>query len=74
MQCNVQNTGSEIAPENIKYIFDRFYKEDKSRGINKTGSGLGLYIVKTVINRHGGDIFAKSGDGKTEFCFSIPTS
>ncbi len=74
MQCNVQNTGSEIAPENIKYIFDRFYKEDKSRGINKTGSGLGLYIVKTVINRHGGDIYAKSGDGKTEFCFSIPTN
>ena len=49
MQCNVQNTGSEIAPENIKYIFDRFYKEDKSRGINKTGSGLGLYIVKMCI-------------------------
>ncbi len=74
LQCNVQNTGSEIAPENIKYIFDRFYKEDKSRGVNKTGSGLGLYIVKTVINRHGGDIYAKSGDGKTEFCFSIPTN
>ena len=74
LQCNIQNTGSEIAPENIKYIFDRFYKEDKSRGINKTGSGLGLYIVKTVINRHHGDIYAKSGGGKTEFCFSIPMS
>ncbi len=74
LQCNVQNTGSEIAPENIKYIFDRFYKEDQSRSVNKNGSGLGLYIVKTVVNRHGGDIYAKSGDGKTEFCFSIPTN
>ncbi|NCB04248.1 MAG: HAMP domain-containing histidine kinase [Clostridia bacterium] len=72
LQCNVQNTGSEISQESLKYIFDRFYKEDTSRGVNRTGSGLGLYIVKTIVNRHGGDVFARSEDGKTEFCFSLP--
>lgn len=72
LQCNVQNTGSELSRESIKYIFDRFYKEDTSRGVNRSGSGLGLYIVKTIINRHGGDVYARSEDGKTEFCFSLP--
>ncbi len=72
LQFNIRNTGSEIDPESLKHIFDRFYKSDKSRGRNPHGSGLGLYIAKTVIGRHGGDIYARSGDGKTEFCFEIP--
>lgn len=72
LQFNIRNTGSEIDPESLKHIFDRFYKSDKSRGQNPNGSGLGLYIAKTVIGRHGGDIYARSGDGKTEFCFEIP--
>lgn len=72
MQCNIINSGESIDPERIKYIFDRFYKGDTSRNRNPSGSGLGLYIVKTVINRHGGDIGAKSADGVTEFCFNIP--
>ena len=73
LQFNILNTGSEIDPESLKYIFERFYKSDKSRGQNPHGSGLGLYIAKTLVGRHGGDISAKSGDGKTEFCFNIPT-
>ena len=72
LQFNIINTGSEIPKEDIKYIFDRFYKSDHSRTGSASGSGLGLYIVKTVINRHGGDIFAKSENNTTEFCFRIP--
>ena len=72
LQFNIRNTGSEIDPESLKHIFDRFYKSDRSRGQNPHGSGLGLYIAKTIIGRHGGDIYARSGDGKTEFCFEIP--
>ena len=72
LQFNIRNTGSEIDPESLKHIFDRFYKSDKSRGQNPNGSGLGLYIAKTIIVRHGGAIHARSGDGKTEFCFEIP--
>ena len=74
LQFNIQNTGSEIDPESLKYIFERFYKSDKSRGNNPNGSGLGLYIAKTIIGKHGGDIYAKSQDGKTEFCFNIPAN
>ncbi len=74
LQFNIQNTGGEIDPESLKHIFERFYKSDKSRGSNPNGSGLGLYIAKTIVGRHGGDISAKSFDGKTEFCFNIPIS
>lgn len=72
LQFNIVNTGAGIAPEDIKRIFDRFYKGDRSRNSKVTSSGLGLYIVKTIVGRHGGDIFAKSDDSKTEFCFTIP--
>jgi len=74
VQFNILNTGSEIPPEHLRHIFDRFYKADTSRGVNKTGSGLGLYIVKTIVNRHGGDIYADSKDGRTEFCFTMPAN
>ena len=70
----IVNTGPGIGPEAIDHIFERFYKGDRSRGSKVTSSGLGLYIVKTLVGRHGGDIYAKSGDGQTEFCFTIPTS
>ena len=69
---HIINTGGEIPPDQLPHIFERFYKGDSARTGVKNGSGLGLYIVKTVINKHGGDVYAKSGDGKTEFCFSLP--
>lgn len=71
---HIINTGAEIPPEKLPHIFERFYKGDGSRTGCKNGSGLGLYIVKTVINRHGGDVYAKSSEGKTEFCFSLPVN
>ena len=74
MQCNIVNTGPGIAPEDINHIFERFYKGDRSRNAKVTSSGLGLYIVKTLVNRHGGDIYAKSGNGQTEFCFMLPVN
>jgi len=72
VQFNIVNTGSEIEPEQLKHIFERFYKGDRSRQTSRAGAGLGLYIVKTIINRHGGDVVARSGNGKTEFCFTVP--
>ncbi len=72
LQFNIRNTGSEIPQDKLKFVFDRFYKSDTSRNRNSTGSGLGLYITKTVIQQHGGDIFVRSGDGQTEFCFTVP--
>ena len=53
-------------------MFDRFYKTDRSRSLDKTGVGLGLYIVKTIVCSHGENISVSSKDGKTEFTFTMP--
>ena len=54
-------------------IRDRFYKTDKSRGLDKSGLGLGLYIVKTIVEKHGGTISVYSEQGSyCEFVVGIP--
>ncbi|MBQ7624593.1 MAG: HAMP domain-containing histidine kinase [Clostridia bacterium] len=68
----VANTGSIISEEDAKRVFERFYKADTSRTDSKNGSGLGLYIVKTIVNRHDGDVAVNSTDEQTEFSFNIP--
>lgn len=69
----VENSGEGIQPEELSMIFDRFYKADKSRSIDKKGMGLGLYIVKTIIQLHGGDIAVSSQLGEyVRFEFYIP--
>ena len=72
-EVSVYNEGIGIDAENLPHIFDRFYKSDKSRGLDKTGVGLGLYICRTIIEAHGGKIAAESTAG--EFCrfrFDLP--
>ena len=69
---SVYNEGQGIPESEIAYVFDRFYKSDKSRGLDKTGVGLGLYIVKTIIDAHDEEIWAKSAYGKyCEFVFTL---
>ncbi|MBQ1996287.1 MAG: HAMP domain-containing histidine kinase [Clostridia bacterium] len=69
----IRNSGAGVAPEEISRIFERFYKVDKSRSYDVKGVGLGLYIVKTIINMHDGEISASSKQGEyTEFAFEIP--
>ncbi|HAB01062.1 MAG TPA: sensor histidine kinase, partial [Ruminococcaceae bacterium] len=71
---SVRNSGQGITEEECAHIFERFYKTDKSRSRDKQGVGLGLHIVKSVINFHGGDITVHSVPGKyTEFTFTLPT-
>ena len=56
----------------MPFVFDRFYKSDKSRGLDKSGVGLGLFISKTIIDAHDGDISANSEYGKwCEFTFTL---
>lgn len=69
---SVANNGDTIPPEELPLVFDRFHKLDKSRSMNRDGWGLGLYIVKTIICRHGEDISVTSRDGRTEFTFTLP--
>ena len=69
---SVYNEGNGIAPDDLPYIFDRFYKSDKSRGLDKTGVGLGLYISKTIIQAHNQEIWAESKYGEyCEFVFTL---
>ena len=70
---SIKNTGTGVSDEEISRIFERFYKVDKSRSYDVKGVGLGLYIVKTIINMHDGEITARSENGKyIEFSFEIP--
>ena len=62
----VFNEGEGIADEDKKHIFERFYKGDKSRGLDKSGTGLGMYIVKTILDAHGETIELESRQG--EYC------
>lgn len=69
----IRNSGAGVSKEEISRIFERFYKVDKSRSYDTKGVGLGLYIVKTIINMHDGEIYADSELGEyTEFRFVIP--
>ncbi len=68
----VKDEGETIPPDDLPLIFDRFHKSDRSRGLDKDGVGLGLYLVKSIINSHGEDIAVRSEDGITEFVFTLP--
>lgn len=69
----VTNTGKGIPEEDIKLIFDKFYKTDKSRNEDKIGMGLGLYIVRVILSLHEGGINAKSKPSEyTCFNFWLP--
>ncbi len=69
----VRNSGSGIASDEVPLIFDRFYKTDKSRSKDKTGMGLGLYIVRTIIRLHGGEITVSSVENEyCQFEFWLP--
>jgi len=62
---SIKNSGEGISKDDLRHIWERFYKTDKSRSNDKKGVGLGLHIVKTIITQHGGEIFAESEEGKS---------
>ena len=68
---SVRNLGETIPREELPLIFERFHKSDRSRSLDKDGVGLGLYIVKTILDTHGEDIFVTSQDGATTFSFTL---
>lgn len=69
---SVSNEGEGIKSEDLPHVFERFYKGDKSRGLDKTGTGLGLYIAKSIIDAHDEEIWVKSKHGEyCEFVFTL---
>jgi signal transduction histidine kinase len=73
VQLSVHDTGIGIAPEHLPYVFDRFYRVDQSRTRATGGAGLGLTIVRQLVEAHGGHVWAEStlGEGST-FTFTLP--
>ena len=72
-RVTVRNIGDTIPAEELPLLFERFHKSDKSRSEDKDGVGLGLYIVKTILEQHREHINVTSEDGVTTFTFSLGT-
>ena len=70
-RVTVRNLGDTISPEELPLLFERFHKSDKSRSEDKDGVGLGLYIVKTILEQHKEKIDVTSENGVTAFSFSL---
>ncbi len=69
---SIYNEGQGIPPDDLPHIFERFYKSDKSRGLDKSGVGLGMFISKTIMDAHNEEIWVESDHGKNcTFKFTV---
>jgi len=74
VQVRIEDTGIGMDEEDLRHVFDEFYRSKKAKEVTRDGSGLGLVIAKVIIERHGGTIHAESeglGKGST-FVIDIP--
>lgn len=72
VEVSIENSGDGISERDLGHIWERFYKTDKSRSMDKRGVGLGLYLVKTIINQHNNRIWVESREGEfTRFTFTL---
>jgi two-component system sensor histidine kinase BaeS len=74
IQVVFANTGIEVDEEDLPFIFERFYRGEKSRSRDHGGAGIGLAIVKELIEAHNGKVGAKIHNGETRVWFSLPVS
>src|SRR5436190_1544011 len=70
---SVGNSGDPIPPDDLARVFERFYRVEKSRDQARGGAGIGLAIVKQLVEASGGRVGAESSEGQTRFWFSLPT-
>ncbi|MEG0838551.1 MAG: HAMP domain-containing sensor histidine kinase [Hydrogenoanaerobacterium sp.] len=71
----IKNSGDGIPKDEIPHVFEKFYKSDRSRSLDKNGVGLGLHIVRTIVNLHSGNIIVRSVEGEyCQFEFTVPTA
>ncbi|MCD6217926.1 hypothetical protein J7L05_08720, partial [bacterium] len=73
IEVEISDTGIGIPEKDIPHIFERFYRGDKSRSRETGGTGIGLAIVKELVQAHGGEISVKSDEGRgATFSFTMP--
>lgn len=71
----IKNSGKGIPHDALPLVFDRFYKQDRSRSLSKNSTGLGLYLAKTIIELHNGKISVNSKENEfVEFKFYLPSA
>ena len=71
---SVSNTGPGIPAQDLPHVFERFYRVEKSRDAACGGAGIGLAIVRQIVDSFGGSVGAESTDGLTRFWFSLPVA
>jgi signal transduction histidine kinase len=71
-RLRVEDSGEGIPAAHLPHVFDRFYKADAARVGSAGGSGLGLSIVKAIVERHGGTVMVESRPGRTAFAILLP--
>jgi signal transduction histidine kinase len=74
VRCEIENTGADIARDQLPLIWERMYRVDASRTRATGGAGIGLAIVRQIIERHHGDVGARSGGGTTAIWFRLPVT
>ena len=71
VEVSVENPGRSIDPEHLDKLFDRFYRADRSRSDSASSTGLGLSIVKSIMELHGGTVSVQSAKGLTRFTLNF---
>ena len=72
VRCAIRNTGPAIPPAELDLIWERLHRADRSRTRASGGAGIGLAIVRQIVEAHGGRVGATSAAGRTEIWFSLP--
>jgi two-component system phosphate regulon sensor histidine kinase PhoR len=73
VHVEISNSGPGISDHELPRVFERFYRVDSSRNRDSGGYGLGLTVVKELVEMSGGDVGAGSTAGITKFWFTLPT-
>jgi two-component system sensor histidine kinase BaeS len=72
VRCSVENTGAGIPADELPFIWERLYRVDRSRTRASGGAGIGLAIVRQIVEAHGGQVGASTTDGRTRIWFRLP--
>lgn len=73
LKVSVNDNGIGISPESVQSLFSKFFRDERARSVHTEGSGIGLFIVKNIVERHGGKVGYSADDGKgSTFFLTLP--